>query len=287
MPSPFAQLARLLFGRRWRKGLICVLAAYFDESEQQNPRGVYVVAACVSTAGRWESFARDWQKELGPGVVFHATEWAEGAHGIGRFAGLTARERRTRERKLRRLIAQHTIRCFVDGTPGRDVMAQQARLMPIQSDPHIHALFGCLSMIHHAKGEGRVPADVVDCFFERRNKREDKRLDRQYERITEQWFPGEFGPAVVGRKDDPQMVPLQAADFLAYYAMREIVERYDGKPPSKPFASAMARDGKLFGAYQTHAQYLRAIEAVKEHHKKVERGEIILPPYPKRKKRAP
>src|SRR5262245_35400241 len=128
--TAFAGLAKLLYGRHWRQGLICVLAAYFDESMSHNPRDVAVVAACVSTGEQWERFSRAWTRELCKlnldVAVFHATEWEEGARGIGPYKGLDAKERSRVERKLRWLIRHYALLTVVEGVPEEQYRTQFA-----------------------------------------------------------------------------------------------------------------------------------------------------------------
>lgn len=287
MPSPFAGLARLLFGRRWRKGLTCVLASAWDESEAQDPRDAYAVAACVATAGQWEMFAKAWRKQLPPGAIFHATEWEAGKKkGVGTFGylkALPAKDVRAKERKLRWTIEEHTIRSFVSAGPGAPHLAKYADVLELHDDPYIDNLFICLGLIHRYKQIGGLPNEVVKCLFERRPDKANKRLDRQYDRITEQWFPGEYGSSTIGRKEEPDMVPLQAADFLSHYTMKEYRDWKNGQKigSAKHMSFIMARNRKVLRYFQTpkgYDDFMRAV--IKEHNENVVTGKTILPPLP-------
>lgn len=205
-----------------------MLVSAWDESEAQNPRDVYTVASCLSTCERWEAFRRAWQKALGPGVIFHATEWEHGKkYGTGPFAHLHAlkpSEVRARERRLRWIIAEHCLFAVASSGAGTPVVARWADVLAVHDDPYIDQMFICLAVMHFTKDRTRppvLPREPIRCMFERRGKSQDRRLYRQYERITEQWFKGGFGTSVIGKKEDPEMAPLQAADFLAHYTMKE------------------------------------------------------------------
>lgn len=158
-----------------------MLVSAWDEREAQNPRDAFAVAACVSTAGLREAFARSWRKQFPPGVIFHATEWQEGKRGFGTFAylaDLPAREVRAKERKLRWIIEQHTLRSFVSAGPGAPHLAKYADVLELHDDPYIDNLFICLGLIHRYKQIGGLPVQIVKCMFERRPDRAVKRLDR-------------------------------------------------------------------------------------------------------------
>lgn len=207
-----------------------MLAAYFDESMSHNPSDIVLVAGCVSTGEKWLAFQRAWERELRPlGItVFHATDWEQGVRGVGplkRLKDLTERERNAKERKLRWILSEHVLLTVVQAVP--DLLYRQIIVPRLQAEANIYddsynfCLFACLKLIRDAKLAKVLPDQIVDCVFEGRSRRHDKRLGRHYDKsVVWPTFLGHFGPKVVGAKEDPQMVPLQAADFMAFHLMR-------------------------------------------------------------------
>src|SRR5437016_8239751 len=151
-PDPLVDLGRSLFGRRWRRGLICVLEAYFDESESHEPRDVSLVMACVATTERWLAFKKRWTKAQPVGIpIFHAVEWAQGDRGRGRYAPLKPRERRALGRKLHWLISTHTLHSVVEAVPADYYRAEIERVRgtdrSVYSDPYYFCVLSCLTQI--------------------------------------------------------------------------------------------------------------------------------------------
>ncbi len=250
-----------------------MLSAYFDESESQNPRDTYVVAACVSTADRWARFALKWSERLAEYDLpyFHTTEWATRRRDTP-YAELSVRKHRTLGRDLRQLIEGRGVaHCFIQVLP---VQVYREKIVPqlhkdagVYRDPYMFCLFSVLGQIEKAKGE-RFPDERVNSFFEERNKKDDRRLVEHYGRLRYEFFPG-FGPAIVGRKAASELIPCQAADLVAYESMRAARKILGFAPRGKPRRAglhALSDRGKLTGGSFVEPNKIEEfIEAVRAH----------------------
>lgn len=215
-----------------------MLGAYFDESYGRDST-ITAVLGCVSDVPRWVRFERAWRAALAPwgGLPFHASEWAQGKKGHGRFkklASLNPREQAAVERGLRRIVDRAAMRFVFEAVIEADYQREiVARLTPesrTYKDSYYFCVFSCLTQIQSAKRKRELPLAPVHCFFEGRGEKDDKRLVGYYDYVIPRNFdPQDFGACTVGPKGDPAILPTEAADFILYYIAHELEGAIHGR----------------------------------------------------------
>jgi len=270
--EPLEEFAKLLFGPTWRNGLILMAAVYFDESESHRPRDVFALAGCVSTTERWIAFKEMWAERLAKDNVryFHTTDWARRKPP---FDQLTDQKHEALGRDLCKLIeGQSVLHCVMEVIPARfyrEMFVPQLHddALMAYKDPYFFCFLSCLTHISVAQQNGILPNERVECFFERRDPKRDQRLMREYERVRGEFFPGKFGIIASGTKEDPEMLPCQAADLIVYQSMKRVRAKY-GRPDDLPSIDlyALSDKGKLSGGlFSQPQQWKKYLDQVKAH----------------------
>lgn len=74
--GPTAEHLVSLYGKYKKNELVCMIRAYFDESETRSNRGHFILGCVVSTAQKFNRFDHQWNKMLKKkGLPYlHATE---------------------------------------------------------------------------------------------------------------------------------------------------------------------------------------------------------------------
>jgi hypothetical protein len=257
--DPLAGLAKILFGIEWRRGLFCMLYAFFDESESRNPNDVLVLAGCVSTVERWIPFKRSWNEMLARyGITFwHTYDWRA---RLGPYGKLSDQEHAALGREVMALIeGENMLQAFVEVIPlefyrKKFVPQLENDSLRTYRDPYFFCFLSLLQQISLARRDGRLPDAPVRCLFEMRNYpkpgpgKQDRRVMTEYDRVRHQFFPGEFGPIFPGTKVDSEFVPCQAADRVANEAMYEARRRlFRRKMPQRDALEGLFERGKLQG----------------------------------------
>lgn len=216
------------------------LQAYIDDS-QGDDSGIYVLAGYVSSAEKWAAFSREWEELLPWSVLqpdgryrfkmsemakynrmdnlvaFYATIASHAEIGIACIL-----DRKAQERVLDRITAAIAY-------PGRDAATLDLEYFKRPwRDPFYLSFRMMMDSFHVARVQQPelVPLDeVVDFYFD------DTHQKKHIHAIWEDYLaerPQEFRSAY-GREprfeNDEEFLPLQAADFLAWW-QREWAEEY-------------------------------------------------------------
>jgi hypothetical protein len=271
--GPLASLGMILFGPRWRKGLFCMLHAFFDESESQNPNDVLVLAGCVSTVERWIEFNRSWSEVLARHGIdrWHSSDWRARR---GAFGGLSDEEHRSIGEEVMGLIeGDNLLQAFIEVIPLRLYRKEFVPILERDSlrsyrDPYFFCFLSLLKQISMARKDGLLPDEPVKCLFEMRNYPkpgpgvQDRRIMTEYERVRHTFFPREFGPILPGTKVDPEFVPCQAADRVANEAMYEARRTlFRRNLPQRNALRALTERGKLHGGSFSQRETWRVLLA--------------------------
>lgn len=220
----------------WAKKLIVALQAFVDDSRSEQGDKTFVLAAYVHDAEAWMRFSDDWAATLAanPSVEYlHMVE----AHGLrDQFEGW---DRTARDRKLEalgRVIDKHqpwSLICSVSKSQYDEIVAPVA---PYNlKNPYFacfYALVLGLPRIHKARGLS-IPVDFV--FDEQLGLGSDAAMF--YEYMVESSLPPDtqtlLGSTPIFR-DDRSVLPLQAADMLAWH-VRRMSEKRTEKLAAQPF----------------------------------------------------
>lgn len=220
---------------------------YFDES--YGTADAYSVAGYVATIEQWRGFISEWRK-LAKQEKFSILHKVDLEHHVkgSRFEwpNLTDRGKALRKQQINskacKIILNHLSAAFgasVQKSEWESQVAKGSKWGDMMGRSFYAAgVWTCLNMVS-AWAEARTEVDLIHYVFEegadgrheaemmlRKLKKEP--LDRQKYRIRDYSFES---------KRDPNFVPLQAADFLAYESYRHIdnrivqgIKTHKGKP---------------------------------------------------------
>lgn len=217
MPSAFESFVGLLGpGHK----LLSMLAAYCDESGKHKEASRCVVAGLRASVNTWKRFGRQWKSELtARGIsAFHMVDCE---HGKNEFSGLSIRARQDLQARFIGIMSEFTFVAVALSMPWE--LHPQA-VAPIKgkqyrSNPYFllfQAVIGQLVQHRH----GLMPASRISFFFERQKGFEGT-AHTVYNRMkNEKELSPRLGPLVYLDKADPEGIPLQAADILAYESFK-------------------------------------------------------------------
>ncbi len=203
--------------------------AHTDESEEQD---IYLIAAYVHMADRWMSFADEWNdrcKNHDPKITFfHAVEAEEGS---GQFTGIRREFRNLKVRELAAIIQKWipgSIHCWLNK---RDYDAHyRGKVSKEYDDPYLVLFYWIINLMAMGNVHFNV-AKPVDFIFDEK-KGHEKRALNWYFKIQE--LASEGMQQLLGNtplfRTDQEVVPLQAADMLAWNLRRKIIRPDEERP---------------------------------------------------------
>lgn len=228
--SSIAQIDSMLFGlsesnrKRWR---LCMLQCAVDDSgsDNQGDSRVFVLAGYISDEDRWKDFSKEWSTALNHG--YRSLEYfkmVEAHSQKNQFDGWPDSERDAKLIELNEIIQKYVlfdVRAILQWKDHEDVQRQYPQY-PVSK---YEILFNCL-MIQAILGVKNLRVDdVIDFYFDDQNKIGDAAL-KEYRR-QQLTFPQSLVRYVAGPpsfKDEKKVLPLQAADLLAWQVRRAIYE---------------------------------------------------------------
>lgn len=243
---------------RARKVLVPV-QVYVDDSRSDRGDRYMVLAGYVQTASNWARFSDAWYQELRakPSVSYFKMREAFGLNG--QFGGWSKVDRDEKVENLARIVRHF------DLTPIHVSVSQRLVdeiVRPIAPYGLAGAYFHCFEAIilplaveqSKQKGLWQVPIDFI--FDEQGG--EGERAREVYRVIREQQAPQVR--KVLSRepvfRDDKMVMPLQAADMLAWYIRRGFEE---GKTSANAVPDFLIGRGAAHMAVELDESYLRRI----------------------------
>jgi hypothetical protein len=239
--------------------------AYVDDSGRGQPP-VFVLAGFVASAERWAIFADEWKAALegpharGPLAYF---KMREAAHFHGQFERWSEADR---DALLLRLIGVIE-KCLPTGiatvVPQDDFRKIFKGKISRQMDsPYMLSFYSIMQgmiRIQHQIGT----AEPVDFIFDEQGKEIGRALEawKYFTKFTPPGTEAMHGERPISG-DDRKLVPLQAADLLAWRTRREAVDAKTGANDAKrllPFGSL-----KVFTTTWDKASMLEQMEAFRE-----------------------
>lgn len=213
-----------------------ILQAYIDESYNDRDSDFYVLAGYVSSVEKWAEFSREWEERLPLAI-----RKADNSAFRFKMSEMAARGRMADVPAFHNVINRYalmSVACVVDrrallrvlkrltGIPleADDGYRRVFEFHPNLHDPFFFAFRALMDSFHRARVEQPdlvpIPQDVVDFYFDDRS---DKRM------ILDAWEdyiearPEEYRHWY-GREprfeDDEEFLPLQAADFRAWWVRK-------------------------------------------------------------------
>lgn len=201
---------------------------YFDESYTHPPEPrVYTVGGYVSTDIQWEKFQKEWRRILDSEnipyfhmVDFQACKPPYGAWSKDKRANFLA--------SLHAVIHERTLMSFATTANRTDFEAltpeQKKRLV----NPHVFAAKNCMKAVGFWAAENIINHPLIAYVFEKGSEH-----DKQVKKLLDAELPDEdrwfFRMASLTHVDKKVKTPLQAADVVAYEAMKEITRRLNAE----------------------------------------------------------
>ncbi len=226
-------LSQTLAPTRWRSLRLAMLAAYFDAAGKEHDQTYIVVAGFVSSGRDWATFEKEWQQRLEEDELryFHANEFA---HSIKEFDGWRGDETRRRmlAGDLMAIIQRHVYRKF--GTVVKNVHVEQHLSEDVRRQILVngYVVAGRTTIADVTRWREREGWETaVSYVFEDGDEGKGALSDL----LDQHGYPRpSFGPkrdtltkAGVMRA----VVPLQAADWLAYETFQNLKQVDRGAGP--------------------------------------------------------
>jgi Protein of unknown function (DUF3800) len=206
-----------------------VLQAFIDDS--YNPDGVFVLGGYIATAEAWASFSKAWEELLPYGTLTRRGKYhfkmAEMAMNAARMARVSA---------FYRVIEAHIlgyVSCKIDISDLNDIhLRLRVGSLPLLKwgmlrSPYYVAFRGLLDMFHRHRDKmtAAIPLDEkIDFYFD--NQSEKGALIATWDRYMmdrPEDVRKHFG-ATPRFEDDEDFLPLQAADFWAWWVRKWYTE---------------------------------------------------------------
>jgi hypothetical protein len=224
-----------------KRKMLVILNAYVDDSgsdeRASDSPGVFMLAGYMMPAEAWGKFSDEWAAELvrEPGVKCFKMSDAE--YGDGYFQGMREEFRKLKVNELAQVIDRFKIKplsCHFAWEDYRQIV--RGRVNPKLDSPYFLLFYQIIKLSHDLQIELNISHPEfgyhkVDFVFDEQGKIGPRAV---------QWYGGlkqilpEPYRSVLGStpvfKDDEDVVPLQAADMLAWHLHRHL-ERPDEHRP--------------------------------------------------------
>jgi len=195
--------------------------AYFDESGTHDGSEAVAVAGYVSTADRWVDFAAEWQAALNDDSLdlFHMSDLSVGAPPFDKW---TTVRRRQRFQRYLRIIERHALASVGIVIPRKAFDATfTPRLRAICGGAYGLAAAACFMDLAETLRDGKLDGGVSYVFESGAKGR--REIEKVFEANYRDLRQREVHRLVSLRFDDKRrLLPLQAADVLAYELYRHL-----------------------------------------------------------------
>ena len=224
--SPVEHLSSALFRFDAKERVMAMLTMYIDESYSHPPKPlVYTVAGYISQDWRWKRFEREWFQALKlEGLeYFHMTEFA---HKKKVYSDWPEKKRQKFLRKLHHIIHSNTIIDFAASVVVADfdeVITQDIR--EGFGEPHVFAAVACMKHIAIWARKTHLKDQILYVF--ERGTVHDKTVRQVFDLTIDAESSIHYRIGGYAFHDKKELLPLQAADTLAYENMLEMRRRID------------------------------------------------------------
>jgi hypothetical protein len=212
-----------------------MLQAFVDDSVSQVGDKRLFLAAYINTADRWAAFSDEWSETLRTPPAIEYFKMAEAQNLRDQFRGWPPEERDKKVLALAALIQKYrcwSAHCSVSSAEYAAIIAPVAP-MPLKS-PYFACFWGLIDTVarnhHQLVGSAAPPVDFIF------DQQEGSELEAS---IWYDWLKDNGKELEIKRllgatpifRDDKQVLPLQAADMLAWH-VRRFHERGDENRPA-------------------------------------------------------
>ena len=195
--------------------------AYMDESGIKGTHPIFVFAGFLGRAERWVQFSSEWSAWLALSPAISYLKMNEAVKLVRQFRGWGERERNEKLRGCITILKKYPQLAIHVSVNIKDFQQSMADAMPDKlRDPYFLAFFGILAGVCYELLDMGVPEAIEVIFDEHSIFR--PRVNAWYSWMRDNI--GEFHDYALQRvlppspifKDDKELVPLQAADVLAW-----------------------------------------------------------------------
>ncbi len=262
-----AWTARIAHAVSSRLKYLAMFIAYFDESGHPSDSQVLTVAVLVSKANRWETFEDKWSKRLRRANVpmFHMTDFE---NRKGQFAGWDNRKRTSFITDLAAIVKNSIQWGIVHSLVIRDwnavVDPNFADEYERKRGPYIFLLQSCLEdMVKNVK----LPAsEKIACVFDQNNFIAGAVLTHFTLLKSAQKWDHLLGSLVFDNK--ARIVPLQAADMLAYESFKHITNQVieKGQRPERLLHASLFKTKRIWAGWYDRDALTSFVKRWREDH---------------------
>lgn len=206
--------------------LFCMLASFTDDSGSDKRGPVFILAGYVSTVALWQEFSDAWHAGLqsGPRKLEYFKMQEAAFSGKGQFKKWRRAERDAKVDELARIVKRYAMFGVQAVLWWNDFNAVQARYRKYPIDPYIllfnHVMAAAVTHVRRLQIE-----EKIEFYFDDQGRTGDIAL--QAYRIAQARIAAEMLEYVAGppnHKSDRVVLPLQAADMLAWQSRRFCAE---------------------------------------------------------------
>jgi hypothetical protein len=205
-----------------------MMRAYVDDSGNGQPP-VFLLAGFVARDEQWEKFSAQWQEVLDGPPILEYFKMREAARLEGQFKNWTERDRDSRLWEFLSVIKRNVILCvkLVVADDAYDSVIK-GRVAPGMENPYFLSFFGIMiGLIQYQEQAGL--SEPVDFIFDEQMGKSDL-VQKGYQGFVK--FAPDSVKQLLGTRpiygDDKQVLPLQAADLVAWITRRYYDEKARG-----------------------------------------------------------
>lgn len=241
--SLLAGVPRVLRERRW----IVMLQCFIDDSGNSPDGGLFVLAGYIMNEKRWEDFTERWYAQLQRDFPIDYCRMSDAESGEGPFAGMDRIHRNRKVKDLALVIHECNPVPFVCQMEWKDwIEIAEGNLPPGFDVPYAVLFYQMMKSVadFQVKSDelgsfGYLPVDFI---FDEQGAAESKCLKWYHPLKDKVAEPHKTMMSNTPQfKDDRQVMPLQAADMLAWHLRRE----YQFPDEERPTAGLLNPEGML------------------------------------------
>ena len=243
------------------------LQAFADDSAAESGDKRLFLAGYISTVERWIRFSRAWQAELRRTPAIAYLKMSEAAGKTGQFERWSESDRNVKLLSLANIISDHApwfIYCSVSRTEYNRILAPIAP-RPFKN-PYFSCFWGVISLAGRVRQEFAADdGPSIDFVFD-----EQGGMGREAV-MWYGWLKEDQSDLVIKRslgatpifRDDKDVLPLQAADMLAWHLRRDHEYRGEDRPIKGLLMTAGAGIDIDRAALERQAKQMRRVPGVR------------------------
>lgn len=222
--APSGQVWSLLSGLpsrlRAAQGL-AFFEAYFDDSSSDIGDERLFIAGYLNTAHNWSYFSDAWDECLREPPAIEYFKMAEARALQGQFRGVTPKDRDAKLRRLSFIVRHFAPLSFEISVSRRAYREHLQDFAPRGLNPHFYCVFGMMSGVSRFLNSRGISTPVRFYFDTQDGVDTDIALFFDHMRSVQPRGVEKImsGPPIF--ESDKRLMPLQAADFLAWHVRRE------------------------------------------------------------------